>query len=774
MNIQTYAFRISNTISRQNGHPARFVGKVLRETPKAIYIYGRGSTHFASEGVCCNCGRQLTHPVSVVLGIGPECGGHYHMPSAALKGAVSVEEVAKLTKILEEVVIDGWFPLSMVREQEDCSEIVEVPADHKMLSGLSATTSGRSSAAIPNKSNIPKQVPSIRRRATIDNGRFVIEFSYDPNMVARAKTLSGRKWDPDTKRWSAPLCIENAERIMLFPDFEKSVVKKWLDLKRAPAKIVPVKVPGMKRPLMPFQEDSVAFGESRKGRYMIGDVPGLGKTCQQLAFLQLHPELRPAVVTCPSSAKYVYRNEAKLVMSSRGDTHVINGEYKKGDILPESDIYIINYDILSVRSTCPVCKGTKKVPGPAGLKKCSKCRGKGKLVRLRPDLAALSSKIKAVLADEFHYLQDPTSDRTLSFKELAKNCECLIPSSGTPIRKRPKSAFTILNMLRPDIFHSWWDYAKKFCGATHNGYGWDFNGASNVEELHELLKMVMIRRTKKQVLPQLPKIQRGIVPLQLSNAKEYHEADTNFLRWLREVNPDALSGAENAEALGRINALRQLSTKGKVNSAIKWIEDFLESGEKLILFAHHKEIVQQLSSYFKDICVVIDGNASAAQKSERETLFQACVNCGIKKDKHDDEACEKYEHNHIQLLIGTLAAKEALTLTAASDVAFIEFWWSPKDHEQAEERAYGRISDPHGANAHYLTAEHTIDEDFLEMLDKCRAVIDAIIDGETIKNSDSLAGLLRNLRQKKELHAPEKKAERLIKQASATNQKLGA
>ena len=125
--------------------------------------------------------------------------------------------------------------------------------------------------------------------------------------------------------------------------------------------------------------------------------------------------------------------------------------------------------------------------------------------------------------------------------------------------------------------------------------------------------------------------------------------------------------------------------------------------------------------------------------------FQACKNCGVKKDKHktDKNACSNYEHNEYRLFLGTTAAKESLTLTSAYDTGFGEFQWSPSDHEQMEGRCHGRTSDPHGSVAYYLAAVNTIDEYFLEIQDKKRANIKAILDGEKITEVDMLAELLK-------------------------------
>jgi SNF2 family DNA or RNA helicase len=89
-----------------------------------------------------------------------------------------------------------------------------------------------------------------------------------------------------------------------------------------------------------------------------------------------------------------------------------------------------------------------------------------------------------------------------------------------------------------------------------------------------------------------------------------------------------------------------------------------------------------------------------------------------------------------------------ITLDVASNVAFLEFWWDPGSHDQAEDRCYGRLSDPHGANAWYLVALGTIEEEIAELLDKKRKVIDSILDGKPIDNPSVLTELIEAVKEK--------------------------
>lgn len=583
------------------------------------------------------------------------------------------------------------------------------------------------------------------KKVRIDGNVMFISFPYDPKTIAQVKTLSGRRWDQGQKMWTAPYCLESVEKLTAWGFSVPAQVKKA-------GRPSAIKINGIKRPLKPYQVLGVEHIEAADGRTILGDQQGLGKTATKLAWLQYRPDVRPAVVVCPSNAKWGYYHEAKYIVPN-DRVSVISGEWRQGNVLEEADIHIINYDILFYNEPCPECKGKKKVKKGADLKKCPACKGRGVATHLRPDIKKIDPQ--AILIDECQYLQEMTSSRTQAVYQLAEKVPHVIGSSGTPIKHRPKNFYPMLHLVRPDIFPAFFPFAIKYCGAKKGFFGWDFGGASNQEEFHDVLTKhkVLLRRTKAEVLPDLPKMTRTTVYLEFSakEMKEYRYADRDFLSWLEDKDPASLTSAQRAEALVRINKLKQLVVRLKMKKCLQWVEDFLDGEEKLIMFAHHKETISELKQAFKpESMVVVDGSCTDIQKRDAETRFQACAKCGVKKDKHDIDpgACREYRHNDTRVFLGTLAAKEALTLTAAQDVCFLEFWDSPKDHEQAEERCYGRISDPHGATAWYLVARDTIEEDILASQEEKRQVIDAIIDGKDCTMEAGMAQLLQSIKRR--------------------------
>jgi len=218
----------------------------------------------------------------------------------------------------------------------------------------------------------------------------------------------------------------------------------------------------------------------------------------------------------------------------------------------------------------------------------------------------------------------------------------------------------------------------------------------------------MIRRTKDQVLEELPEKTRSLVPIEISNRREYNRVESEFLDWLEEQKgKEAADRASKVEQITKIEYLKQVAAKGKIHESINWIKDFLHSGEKLVVFATHREVIDKLFKAFGRVAVKIDGSVPVDRRQEIVEQFQTDAK--------------------IRLFIGNIqAAGVGLTLTAASNVAFLELGWTPALHDQAEDRCH-RIGQKDAVNIYYLLAEETIDERIAELLEDKRKVVDAVM-----------------------------------------------
>jgi SNF2 family DNA or RNA helicase len=531
------------------------------------------------------------------------------------------------------------------------------------------------------------------KSATIipDKHLLVIRFTYDPDLVSKVKTLSGRRWEPNSKTWTAPITRSSVKELQDL-GFELSPgITQWLK-DQEPRPATEIKAAHFSR-LFSYQQEGVQFIESRRGRALIGDEMGLGKSAQALVWLDAHTELRPAIIICPASLKLNWaEREARMWMGSNPRIAILKG--KNGKALPEADIYIINYDILSDWVE--------------------------ELRRLSP---------KVVVADEVHYTKNSKAQRTKALKMLCKGVPHILALSGTPIVNRPAEMFNALNLIAPATFPSFTKFAFRYCNARHNGFGWDFSGASHTEELHKLLaETCMIRRLKADVLKDLPDKLYSAIPMEIDNRKEYDAAASDFKSWLAEHGDRAkIEAATRAEALVRVEVLKQLSAKGKLIQAIEWIEDFLEQGQKLVVFAVHKAVIGALMERCKNVAVKVDGSVSGEDRQNAVDRFQT-----------DDS---------VRLFVGNVkAAGVGLTLTAASSVAFLEFPWAPGDVQQAEDRCH-RIGQKDAVNVYYLIAQGTIDETICGLIDKKRKVLDRVLEGKSGEESSIFTDLLEQIKK---------------------------
>jgi len=503
-----------------------------------------------------------------------------------------------------------------------------------------------------------------------------IEFKFSLDMLDKIRTIPGRKYHAAAQCWSAPLHPETVKMLVEWEFTLDPALQKYYEegLNRTQSIVGLQNIPGLKGDLFPFQKEGVAFIESLNGRVLVADEMGLGKTVQALAWMQLHPELRPAIIVVPASVKFNWAREAERWLS-KPDVQILSGTSVSVRVAKE--IIIINYDILP--KWVDALKGTNP---------------------------------KILVLDEVHYIKSGRALRTKATKKLSKGIPHIIGLSGTPIVNKPIEGYNFFAMVDPTLFQNYRFYTKRYCAAHQTRFGMDVSGASHKEELHSILtKSIMIRRKKADVLPELPDKVRSFVPLSLSNEQEYHIAEADFITFLRHTKGEgAAIKALNAELLVQTNTLRQLTARGKLPQAIEWIADFIESEEKLVVFATHKFVIDAIMSKFGRRAVKLDGSITGNLRMEVVDSFQ--------------------NDSKVRLFVGNIkAAGIGITLTAASNVAFLELPWTPGEMVQAEDRCH-RIGQKESVNIHYLLAKDTFDERLALILDRKIKILDAILDGK--------------------------------------------
>ncbi len=550
-----------------------------------------------------------------------------------------------------------------------------------------------------------------RRNVKLEKGKYIIAFDYDPKLVEAVKKIPGVRFNWDKKTWEVKANTNNLEQFTEFinvnemditPEVQdeidrqvKEIADREINLLKSRIAISDFNVEGLGGELRPFQKAGVEYASKIK-RCFIADEMGLGKTVQGLATLQATNSF-PALIVCPASLKLNWKREAEKWLPGK-KIIILNG---KPTTLMEADVIIINYDIIK--------KWNEKLK---------------------------AIKFQAIIFDESHYLKNYKAQRTETAKKLAGKIPIRLLLTGTPVLNRPQELLSQLGILgRVDDLGGFWEFAKRYCGAYKSNWGWDLSGASNLEELNQKMRAIcFIRRNKADVLKELPPKQRSVIEIEIDNRDEYTLAQEELINFLQDralrdaefnasianYSPEAKKEArarraqeveektKQAEQLVKIETLKQVAVKGKIEAVSEWVANFLETGEKLILFGHHTDVVNGLAEAFN--APAITGSTPIEKRQEYVDKFQNDPNCKL-------------------IVLNMRAGGVGLTLTASSNVAFVELGWTPADHDQAEDRAH-RIGQKDSVNCYYFIGTDTIDEDIYELIQEKREVVNSATDGE--------------------------------------------
>lgn len=356
--------------------------------------------------------------------------------------------------------------------------------------------------------------------------------------------------------------------------------------------------------------------------------------------------------------------------------------------------------------------------------------------------------VHGVLVSNCHYMKN-VSGRGEAARILLHSAPHRLLLSGTAIENRPIELWHQLHAIDEHTFPEKKDFGERFAAATQRTVGgktfWDDRGASNLDELRDVLRCYVIRRTKSEVLLDLPEKSRQSLTYDLepSARKAYEEVAANIDRAIcaawraRSIAKARKMVAEGAttvsEAVAAVNRappdaamlselaivqlgyLRRAVAEAKVPNAIAWLEDeFLPTGEPLLIFVEHQSTLEALGAALKKLGVTWD-------------FIDGSVNQKDRMRKVDD-----FQQGRTRILVGSKAMAEGWNLTRASHVMFAERWWVPSKEEQAEDRAY-RIGQKNAVTVYYLMAPGTVDDQIASLVDSKRATIEKIMSGERVQ-----------------------------------------
>ena len=530
-----------------------------------------------------------------------------------------------------------------------------------------------------------------------------VQFPYNPILIDEIKAIPGRTWDPADKSWSfpdeylglaiqtiAPHYPEIAASLNDYALKEEFTSPMLLDISNAASVSDLTSVEAnnlvekvrerlqLPHKLYPYQELCVAFLEAIEAKgALVADAMGLGKTIETLAWLSLYPERRPVLVVTPASVKRTWYREIEKWLPNETIQLIKNG---KDEFEDGKDFYIINYDLI--------------------------WRMEEKIKDLR---------ISTTILDEVTAIKESKAKRSKAAKKIGKKSAYVLGLSGTPILNRPIEFFNFLNLIKPNLFDNYFKFGLRYGNPKSirikgGRRVWSFPGATNLQELRNLLKPLMIRRNKQQVLTELPDKRREMLYVDLPSnfTKEYRDTERNLIKQLAafKQNPDI----QRSDLLATLSALRHIVGRAKVENACEFIKTFADGGDKLVVFGHHHDVLDGIESTLEQEninFVRADGKTKNEDRQKRIDIFQ------------NDPECK--------IFLATTAMGMGVTLTAASNSLFVERQWSPAMEEQMEDRLH-RIGQKRGVIAWYLQVENTVDERMAKIVNEKRRILEQILD----------------------------------------------
>jgi SNF2 family DNA or RNA helicase len=429
----------------------------------------------------------------------------------------------------------------------------------------------------------------------------------------------------------------------------------------------------------PMEHQKVAVEKLlANNKFILADDMGLGKTTSAV-IASLESKARKILIVCPASLKINWEREIR----NYSDRKVLIVEGRKWG--STFDYYIINYDIIKNYHT------TDKSEDSDDYKL---------LVNANFDLA---------IVDEAHYISNATANRTRLLNDVLETIPKVWLLTGTPMTSRPINYFNLLKIVESPLTLNWQSYVRRYCKGYQFNVGnrkvWNTSGASNLDELRERTKNLVLRRMKTDILDLPEKI---VTPVFVElTSKMYDEELEEFTR----ISNDKKNEETISVTLNRLMKIRQLIAYEKIPYTCELIDKCLEQGKKVIVLTNFTMSLDMLHEKYKKNSVTLDGRMNKDKRQENVDRFQ-----------NDDK---------IKVFIGNIkAAGVGITLTAAEVVIMNDLSFVPADHSQGEDRAY-RYGQKNSVLVYYPVFENTVEKIIYNILQKKKNVIDQVMgDGE--------------------------------------------
>ncbi|MBX3251727.1 MAG: DEAD/DEAH box helicase [Myxococcales bacterium] len=414
----------------------------------------------------------------------------------------------------------------------------------------------------------------------------------------------------------------------------------------------------------------------------LADEMGLGKTVQALAVLLARKDEGPALVVAPTSVGAGWEQEAGRfapelrVIAYRGPGR---GVLLEG--VGAGDVIVTSYDILA-----------------------------------RHDEALMKLTFGTIIFDEAQALKNARTQRVKAARQL--NAKWRLGLTGTPLENHLGELWSLFAILSPGFLGSWTHFQRRYATPIERD-----GDAEKRAQLAERLRPFLLRRTKKQVTPELPPRIEVLRPVELGDAERalYESARREALTGL--VGADEAGGKRRFDVLAAMTRLRLLSChprlvdaattapSAKLTSFLELVEELREDGHRALVFSQFTSLLRIVRDAL-DLrgihSLYLDGSTPAKKRADLVKAWQ----------DGDDPL----------FLISLKAGGTGLNLTAADTVIHLDPWWNPAVEDQASDRAH-RIGQDKPVTIVRLVVQETIEESVLALHGEKRALFEGVLEG---------------------------------------------
>lgn len=440
--------------------------------------------------------------------------------------------------------------------------------------------------------------------------------------------------------------------------------------------------------LFDFQRQAI-LNMIRNKRCLNASSMGIGKSIQSLcAMVALRTGRKGDLILCPGYLRDNWQNEINKWLPNLSDQTIIISKSGKNEI-QDATHKLINY------------KGIIIISYDTAAKIFSKFK-KG---------ALSNSYFNTVICDESHFLKERTTNRFKHLQRPIRSCDNVLLLTGTPAPNRPNELFTQFSLMQPKVFTDYRTFAYRYCDGHFDNFNhFDDRGSSKLRELSVLMKRLVIRLRREDVLEELPSVLRHRFILSAKPSKKFQGLMKQFKETLKTVDEDRHASFQ-LQAL--TSEMFRETSKIKKQPTLEYIQDYIQqNSEKTILFCKHLELQRAISGLLKENNkehIVISGEVSSFKRTQ------------LIKNFLEDE-----KYNYAVLTIDSCST--GLNFVPVSRMIFCELTWCPSDLQQCEARI-SRIGGAKHLEYTYLICNNTLDEMVFRKLQRKVEMTTQIVDG---------------------------------------------